>query len=102
MFKAIDNSSVYGYSGPCFCVGPQNGEESCPCVMRGKEQEQQLPARGQPMPDTMEGLRHLTDQYAKTIVEQKDEISRLKVKLNKAEQRRHDHSCDGPDRTNPT
>lgn len=82
---------------PCNCIGPQNNEPHCPCVMRQEridlDGNKYYPgdnisrAKGQPMPDTREGWKHLADQYAKTIVQQKDEISRLKRKINKLEQR---------------
>ena len=46
------------------------------------------PPKGERMPDTDENWEHLAELYGKTIEAQKDEISRLKRKINKLEQRR--------------
>jgi hypothetical protein len=45
-----------------------------------------LTARGEAMPDTKGSWQYLSDQYARVITEQKEEISRLKIKINKLEQ----------------
>ena len=47
------------------------------------------PAKGEPMPQTLEYLRALSARDLELIMEQKDEISRLKQRINKLEQRRY-------------
>ena len=46
------------------------------------------PARGEPMPRTVEYYQANAIRDQELIMEQKDEISRLKMKVNKLEQRK--------------
>lgn len=49
--------------------------------------QENLPARGQPMPQTLDAYRKLANQDLELIEEQKQEIAALKRKLNKARQK---------------
>jgi len=46
-----------------------------------------MPAKGQPIDHTLESWKYLASTYANTIVDMRDEISRLKRKINKLEQK---------------
>jgi len=46
------------------------------------------PPRGQAMPETVEAYKALAARDLELIMEQKEEISRLKQKVNKLEQKR--------------
>lgn len=72
-------------SAQCYCLGPQNGDKHCPCVMRSMAA--QWPARGEPMPQTQDYWvkRALMDQ--ELILEMKAEISKLKQTVNNLRQR---------------
>ncbi len=47
------------------------------------------PAKGEPMPQTLEYYRAMAQRDLELIMEQKEEISRLKQRINKLEQRRY-------------
>jgi hypothetical protein len=46
-----------------------------------------MPAKGQPMGDTREDWRYLAELYADSLVDMRSEISFLKMKINKLEQK---------------
>ncbi len=50
-----------------------------------------MPAKGQPMGDMREDWKYLAGVYAGSIVDMKDEISFLKRKINKLEQKGGGH-----------
>ena len=70
----------------CFCIGPQPGERDCPCVIRDKKAL--TPAKGEPMPRTVEHYQANAERDQELILEQRDEIGRLKQRINKMEQRK--------------
>lgn len=48
---------------------------------------QSMAAKGQPMADTTESWKYLAELYADSIVDMRSEISFLKIKINKLEQK---------------
>lgn len=49
---------------------------------------QSMPAKGQPMGDTRDNWKYLAELYANSLVDMRAQISRLKQKINKLEQRK--------------
>lgn len=52
-----------------------------------REPQYTTPAKGDAMPDTLEAWKHLYGLAGKLMLRQKDEISRLKQRINKMEQK---------------
>lgn len=67
----------------CFCVGAQNGEKDCPCVLRAKKAL--TPAKGEPMPRTVEHYQANAERDQELILEQRDEIGTLQQKVGQLE-----------------
>jgi len=39
---AATRKNKHGEDCPCFCIGPQDGEKHCPCVLRQMNKEKML------------------------------------------------------------
>ena len=84
MFGTAGNISVLQ---PCNCMGPQQVDgvlqPACPCAMNRPP----TPARGEAMPQTREYWEKRAETDQELILSQRDEISGLKRKINKLEQK---------------
>jgi len=69
----------------CFCVGPQVGETLCPCALN--KVRALTPARGEPMPKTIEHYQANALRDQELIMEQKDEIAKQSQTINDLRQK---------------
>jgi len=68
---------------PCNCIGPQDGERLCPCLLRKMAI---TPARGLPMPRTVEYYQANAIRDQELILSQRDQLERADLTINQLRQ----------------